>query len=687
MSESEKQARIIYELMCSASAELSPSESYAVLSGKAVEAQAENPAFTLLREAENAVRSAFLGHSFEWLRANSSGGDGYKIALEFSRAIAVCLRLETTVLPADVLLKVVSDYRKDYSLARYFFAFEFLLPHLEKAVMSGELRAELREIHLQMAPSPTGKIQPQDKKIRDRIAELIRVEGERELEPGRGPWSQIVFDEIAGASPAAKTGWETLLEHCRSLAQPAPAAKWQRRTSELIAALGSPEVTRRLHAWLGLGPTPGRPSGARSPAEDSAYQKGVVWCLAGMRESTAAAAIADFGIACLRKVPRLGAVSQKVGLACVKSLGEMGSPESMSQLTRLRAKVKYTSARKLIEQALRRTAQKMGVSADDLEDMAAEPHGLDRSGTAAIGIGDVQATIRLEASGRATVVWQDAAQKILKAPPASVKNAFPKEVRAVGVRRKALEQALRAQKSRLESSLISAREMTVEHWRRHFIEHPLLGFLGRRLIWNFRDQRSRTELAAVWLDETLQDSKQAPVSAADFTHARLWHPLAGGEGEVARWREIIFARLIHQPFPQAFREFYQPTDGERETRQYSNRFAGVLMRQHQFASLCREREWTYRLQGPHFNGENATPKICRPGACKPSSWSICLPNGIQSCRNPRSANTPVPGSLFLSVPIRSGSIASAANSRSMKCRPSFIRRSCAMSISSPAFAR
>ena len=33
-------------------------------------------------------------------------------------------------------------------------------------------------------------------KIRERLAELMHVEGEKQLEEGRGPWSQIVFDEV-----------------------------------------------------------------------------------------------------------------------------------------------------------------------------------------------------------------------------------------------------------------------------------------------------------------------------------------------------------------------------------------------------------------------------------------------------------------------------------------------------------
>jgi hypothetical protein len=93
------------------------------------------------------------------------------------------------------------------------------------------------------------------------------------------------------------------------------------------------------------------------------------------------------------------------------------------------------------------------------------------------------------------------------------------------------------------------------------------------------------------------------------TKVRLWHPLSTEASEVQQWREHIFASAVRQPFPQAFREFYQITDDERQTKMYSNRFAGILMRQHQFSSLCRTRGWRYRLMGAEFDGFNVPTKL------------------------------------------------------------------------------
>jgi hypothetical protein len=149
-------------------------------------------------------------------------------------------------------------------MARFYFPFEALLSRLTRDQITLEIRTELRKIHVQLAPSPTGKIEARIQSTRDRLAELIYVEGEKQLDQGRGPWSQILFDEIKAKEPITRSGWEALLEHCKSLQQPTPSAKWKTRSRELVNALGESEVVPLLFRWLELGPTPGQVSSVGS---------------------------------------------------------------------------------------------------------------------------------------------------------------------------------------------------------------------------------------------------------------------------------------------------------------------------------------------------------------------------------------------------------------------------------------
>lgn len=609
MTEAEKQALAIYETIVATSKDRPMGfRSMDEMRRATADWLNNNPALVELRRAEPPVLYAFLGQCVDWLKAEAHLAKNYGVCTTLTQAIEITLSRAPKPLPAELLSKLFRDYVESMGgMASLYFPIRQLVSVISRDQVTDEMRSVLRKFHLRLAPSPTGKIEPRDLEFRNQIGELIRVEGEIQLEPGRGPWSQIVFDEIKKKEEISRAGWEGLLEHCRSLEQAAPGAKWKKKSSELIAILGEEEVFAAMLRWLALGPTPGQPSEARSPIEDSSYQKGVIWCLGQRNERDAAVAIADFGIACLRKIPLLGAVSQKVGFSCAQALGAMDCSEAVAQLTRLRAKVKYTVARRLIEKSLQQAAERSGLTVQALEDISVGHYGLDADGKAELNIGDAKAIVRLSEDGRVGVVWHNAEGKPVKSAPSHVKKAFPKEVRAVGALAKELEQVYFAQRTRLEDSFLRPAGMPLAHWRQYFVDHPLLGFLGRRLIWVFRDAQG-SEHSGIWSGQGVIDSSGKAMDFGGAQTVRLWHPLASEESEVQRWRERIFAAKIRQPFRQAFREFYVVTDGERETRMYSNRFAKVLMRQHQFASLCRARGWEYRLMATNFDGANTPNK-------------------------------------------------------------------------------
>ncbi|MGE5207101.1 MAG: DUF4132 domain-containing protein [Chlamydiota bacterium] len=612
MTEAEKQAFALYEDICASGKERPYSaNSLAEMMRKLAEWRANNSALTNLSRASVEVQLVFLSHCFEWLRAEAKDHSRFRICQAVTDAVQLVLTTVPKPLPGELVQGLLSEYRQDVSMTRLYFPFVQFLSVLTRNQITEEMRAELRRIHLQFAPSPTGKVEEHTKEIRELLAGLMWAEGERQLDPGRGPWSQIVFDEVAGKEAITRAGWEGLLEHCRALEQTVPGAKWKARAQELMAALGEAEVIAAILRWLALGPTPGQPREARSPIEDSAYQKGVVWCVAMKAEPETAISIGDFGIACLRKVPNLGAVSQKVGFACVQALGVMDCAEAVSQLTRLRARVKYSVARRLIEKSLQQAAERSGLSVEEIEDICVARHGLDKRGNREIMLADTKATISLREDGGVAIAWHNADGKLVKAAPAHIKKAFAKEVKEVAKLAKELEEAYTAQRVRLESSLMGARVLPIGHWHQHFIEHPLLGFLGRRLIWVFSNSQG-WECSGLWSGKEMCDCEGKPLDLAKADKVRLWHPLSSDANEVQQWREQVFAAGARQPFRQAFREFYQITDDERELRAYSNRFAGVLMRQHQFASLCRERGWNYRLMGSGFDGSNVPNRKIDP---------------------------------------------------------------------------
>jgi hypothetical protein len=609
-----KQALSIYEMICATSAD----RPFAFHSAEQMRRElaawsAGNVGLIRLRQAPPEVYTAFLSQSVEWLTAETREHSNFRATSALVEAIQHAIEASPKPLGTELVLSLLTELRKN-TITRFYFPFDLLLSVLTRDQVTDEIRSELRQLHLQYAPSPTGKIEERTLQTRNRLAELMPAEGEVQLDPGRGPWSQIVFTEIAGKDDITRAGWEALLEHCRMLEQTVPGTKWRQRTDELTRALGESEVWQTLERWLALGPTPGQPAGARSPIEDSSYQKGVVWCAALSRRPGMASMIADFAIACLRKIPMLGAVSQKVGFACVQGLGATETNEAVSQLARLRAKVKYTVALRLIEKCLHEAAERGGLTVDELEDLAAPSYPLDDEGKTEVAIGDCSAVVRLSEDGEVGVMWRNADSKPVKSVPSHIKKAFPKEVKALAALAKELGEVYRAQRYRLESSFIGTRSMSPVHWRKYFIDHSLLGLMGRGLIWVFSNQHG-WERSGLYASGVVRDPRGETLDVGAATKVRLWHPLSSEASEMQQWRERVFNERVRQPFRQAFREFYQLTDGERQTRMYSNRFAGIIMRQHQFSSLCRARGWSYRLMGAEFDGFNVPTKML-------PSWNI-----------------------------------------------------------------
>lgn len=107
--------------------------------------------------------------------------------------------------------------------------------------------------------------------------------------------------------------------------------------------------------------------------------------------------------------------------------------------------------------------------------------------------------------------------------------------------------------------------------------------------------------------------------ATDDALVGLWHPLDGDIGSVTAWRRWLERHEVTQPFKQAHRDVYLLTHAERETGTYSNRFAAHVLRQHQFAALCRQRGWRYTLQGV-WDSHNVPSRDLPGGALRAEFW-------------------------------------------------------------------
>lgn len=440
---------------------------------------------------------------------------------------------------------------------------------------------------------------PEMKEIHERIDVLIGGPREKALAPA-GAWSKAVFEEISASEK--KFEWNALLLHARSLTQSTASKKWQAEAVNLVTRIGQAEVLESARRWLALGPTPGETT-IQTPEAEADYQKGFVWVLGALGDPSIVPDIADFAVACFRKIPMIGAISHRVGNACVNTLAAMPGLEGVSQLGRLAGKVKYDVARRLIEKAMNEAAERNQVSRDDLEAMAVPTFGLDSARARIEQVGDCEAKLAIDREG-AALSWSREG-KVLKSVPASVKEQHAERLKELNRDLKELDGQVAAQRFRLERQLITQGTCSYERWKQWYLDHPLVSHFASRLIWEFEEGgETRTAIPGQvglvdWSGHAVEPSQQARV--------RMWHPIRSDVQTILSWRCRLEDHEIRQPFKQAHREVYLLTDAERETGTYSNRFGSHIIRQHQFVSLCRERGWKFKAMG-NWDSHN-TPSL------------------------------------------------------------------------------
>jgi hypothetical protein len=528
-----------------------------------------------------------------------------------------------------------------------------LTPELERAVRG------LREICAH--PRQAAEI----KRLSGRLGRVLGEQAISSLTP-EDAWARQALQDLRSTTGAPPEAWSDLLAIGMTAGASKPTRKVLAAAGDALARIGPETFQARFSAWVELvGPRhsdPGRRYETQHPVDprmgepNASILRGLVWASSLISSSEMARALGDLAIGCFRKLAEWGPVSTQVGNACIWALSVIEDMEAVSQLGRLSRKVKYAQAQRLIQEALAEAARRTGMSPEELEEVAVPTFGLEPPGHREEDLGGHSALLSVERTA-ARLQFRDPKGKGLKTVPAEVKQHHGEELKELRKTQKDLEAMLAAQSSRLEQLLLAERSWPVRVWRERYLDHGLLSALTRRLIWAFTD--GEAQALGIWdAGGGIVGSDGAPVPVRDETIVRLWHPLGSSADAVLAWRRFLEDREIVQPFKQAHREIYVLTDAELQTATYSNRFAGHVLRQHQFAALCRQRGWRYTLQGASIRRARRRWR-CPDGASRPSSGWTAIPSRP---RCPRRAST------CTSRPTRSASARPRARALSWKFR-------------------
>jgi hypothetical protein len=286
---------------------------------------------------------------------------------------------------------------------------------------------------------------------------------------------------------------------------------------------------------------------------------------------------------------------------CVQAIADAGLAASVTELLRVERGTRHGALLRQARKSVDALAATRGMERDELLERAVEDHGLSADGTRSVSLASGWTAVLSAGSRTAQAEYHDADGTARKSLPAPVKQASTEALAALQRDLKGVRATIGNERSRLDAQLAAGRSWDAASWRELYLDHPVTGRLARALIWVFRDADG-AEIAGIPLDEApapapdggpaVLTSGGGSIPLPGHGEVRLWHPVSAGAGEVRTWRQLLTDREIMQPVKQAFREVYVVTPAELETRDYSNRFAGHVLRQEQARALMKGRGWS-----------------------------------------------------------------------------------------------
>ncbi len=488
-----------------------------------------------------------------------------------------------------------------------------LLKFVEEIASRGELTPDLARA-LETARDSIGirMLDTEMRRVRDRIEAVLappETDGDERgfgIDPGE-PWSDVALDALARLQPPEREAWRAVVDHVATAKGARPTKKWLGEAARLLGPIGGDAFARRAAAWLArvgerstLHPRPPGTEfidqGELIGDRNADVLKGLAWFAGLVDDERLARAVGHAAAQCFKKLRNWGPRSPRVANACTIALAMMPGDEPLAQLARLKTIVRAPSSRAQVEKALASVAEREGVAPEDLEERGVPGHGLSEVGRLERRVGAFRFELTMPPGGGIEQRWVGEDGALRKSTPSAVRDEFPGDLAELKRVAKELQKTFAAVRHRLESAALRRRAWPLEEWRRAFLDHPVVGALARRLVWRFVAGAARIE--AAWSDRRLVGVDDDPLGdLPPETTVRPWHPIGEAVADVVAWREWLERHRVTQPFKQAHREVYVLTQAERQTGTYSNRFAAHVLKQHQFAALCRERGWRYELQG------------------------------------------------------------------------------------------
>ena len=235
--------------------------------------------------------------------------------------------------------------------------------------------------------------------------------------------------------------------------------------------------------------------------------------------------------------------------ALMTALAANGHPDALALLQSAARGHTMRSIQKTATALLEQVARWRGWSADELADRMIPTAGFDDDGALRLSYGERTVIARPTPEGG--VVLTDADGKPLKSLPAARASDDPGEADAakkrLGSARRQVKAAMSLQTARLYEAMCASRTWPADQWRELLADHPLVGRLVTRLIWEALPDGVRFRPAE---DGALLGADDAAVVLAPGAVVRLAHRTALSGAEADAWRRHLADYEVSPPFDQ-----------------------------------------------------------------------------------------------------------------------------------------
>lgn len=422
-----------------------------------------------------------------------------------------------------------------------------------------------------------------------------------------------------------KKHWYSLVALAQKATGSKPTQKYLNEAKAIIEQLGADKFKKVTHEWfnqvINLKETVTTHTQVYNRTEytyttsefltsiNSEAIKGFVWMSSWFYDNTTVQTISKLAERCFKKIPDKGPAAAGIGNACLYTLYASKGLDGIAQLSRLRLKIKQNNTLTLIEKYIDEAAIKLGISSIEIEDLAVDDFKL-KSHQLTYVFEDYTAVLALTGIGKSTLKWFKPDGSEQKTVPQLVKDKFGTKLTKIKATQKQIDQTTAAQKERFDRMLRSNRTMSIEYLKEKYIQHGLLSFVINKMIFKFSNDKE--EVLAIFLNSQWVTVTKEVIDIDKYYEVTLWHPATSSTHEVKEWRQFLITNEIQQPFKQAYREIYLLTDAEVTTRTYSNRMASHILKQHQYVTLAKGRNWRARLIGAWDGGDQDTAELLMP---------------------------------------------------------------------------